>query len=218
MRLSDRATLATIGAVIVGTFFLGRCSAPDPPALPPKVQARYDRDVVARAVDSAETARLAREKASERARELAAATVRKRLEDSASVEHRRADSLALVAAQVVESADSSSWAWRIAYQARTHEADDLRRSLDSAKAETKHADVQVEKADTIAAVDLRHAVRADSLVTLLVPLAQHQDQCKIAWVIRCPTRSQALVGGVVIGIAATAVATGKLKLPISIHF
>lgn len=212
-----KAGLAIAGVIlllILGTYWLRPRSTP----LPPKAQVQVDRDQIARAVDTAEVNRLAGEQALAKTRELAAGRARKTLEDSAAHEHHRADSLAAIAAQVQTSADSSAQAWRHAYESRTREADELRRSLDSAKAETQHADVQVAKADTTAAVDLRHAVRADSLTHTLIDVASQGDRCKVLWVINCPSRTESAVAGAVVGAATAALGyelvTGKIKVRI----
>lgn len=211
-----RSIAGVLALAVVGVFFVGRCSAPDPAPLPAKVQAQLDRHRVATAVDTAEVNRLARDRAAAKTREQDAAVVRVELEEAAAVERHRADSLATIAAAAVTSADSSSWAWRSAYEARTFEVTTLRRALDSAKSETAHADVAGEKSDTISAVDLRRAARADSMITTLVDVATHGDQCRIAWVLHCPTRRQVFVGGVLAGAAGALIATGKIKIPIAL--
>lgn len=209
-----------IAVAFIALFMLGRCSAaPDPAPLPPKAQRRLDLHRIATAVDTAEVNRLARDQAAAKARQRAAAVVRQELEDAARVEHRRADSLAAIASAVTKSADSSSWAWMAAYQARTFEVVTLQRALDSAKAETGHSDTAGATGDTIAAVDLRRAVRADSVITTVVDVATHPNQCRVFFdIIKCPTRKQAFVGGVLAGAALAAIATGKIKIPIALRF
>lgn len=213
-------SIVTVSIVaIAGTCWLTPAPTPLPP---PKVQAAVDRHAIATAVDTAEQHRLEREQLDERKHEAAIAAGRQRREDSAAVARHLADSLAQVASGAAPSApDPAAERWKAAYDARTLEAEQLRAERDSAKLELQSAHRQLAQADSIAAVNLRHALRADSTVALLVANANDGDHCRIPGtfgLVHCPTRKQAFVGGVALGAAGVLLATGKIKIPIPLKF
>jgi hypothetical protein len=169
MKPTDPRTVVTLIIVVAVTlFFAGRCSVPAP--LPPKVQALVNRHSATSAVDTAATNRLEREKQAAHIRELAAADKQRTADSIAGVEHRRADSLATVAAAARTAQDSAA-AWRAAYEVRTIESDSLRQSLEHAGARLQAAAAQAAAGDSISSVWRTRALRADTVIAKLVDVA-----------------------------------------------
>jgi hypothetical protein len=197
-------TVAFAGALaIVGVFFLGRCSAPTPPGLPPDVQAAVTRHEILTVQDTARERQLLEQRDRARHRELVAAAAGRLSDSVAAAKGRAADSLAAIARAAQTSADSAE-AWRIAYEVRSTEVRDVEYSRDSARAETREAKVQLAAADSIAGIWKTHALRGDSLITVLVPIAQRAgDECRILRFFACPSRKTAAV-------AAAAVTAGAI--------
>jgi hypothetical protein len=205
-----RTVAAVFAIAIAGVFFLGRCSAPVRKGLPPAEQQLVERHEASSAVDTATVNRLEREKASARGRELAAARGRRAAEDSGRADRRRADSLEAVAKAAQTSADSAA-AWQQAYYQRTGEAEDLQLALADAKMETAEVRVQLAAADSQVEVWRGRALRADTVIARLLPLAESAgDRCRILGPIRCPSRKQTAIAAVV---ATIAVMSGRVRLP-----
>lgn len=195
MTSGDRGTLLTLLVVAAGLFVYDRATAPAD-GLPPAVSAVVDRHAASIVRDTAADHRLEREKAEARRRERAATAARRRADSLAAVEKGRADSLAAVAQSAQTSADSAK-AWQAAYDARGREAAQLAVSRDSAIAEAREARVQLAQTTAQLATWRERALRADTVIAQLLPLAEQGDSCRIARVVRCPSRTQVLIGTVI---------------------
>lgn len=203
--------------IVVSVFFLGRCSA-NSDALPPAIQADVDRHGRTTAADSARRLELERENARLKAQRDAQIRIARATDSAAMKQRRRADTLQAVALAALTEAEEAK-AWHAAHDARKLEAD-------SAEAASAAKDVVIEAdsamlatKDTIIAVEHRGRLQGDSIIAELLPLAQHRDQCSILFgIIKCPTRKQAFVGGVLAGVATYAIATGRIKIPLSLKF
>jgi hypothetical protein len=196
-----RTAAAAAALAIAGVFFLGRYSAPAPKGLPAPVQAAVIRHEVESVRDTARERQLQAERDRSRQRELEAAAARRMSDSNAAANGKRADSLAAIARAAQTSADSAV-AWQSAYEIRTVEAHDLEASRDSAIAETREAKLQLAAADSIAVTWRTHALRGDSLIVQLVPIAQRAGEaCRIARFIPCPSRKQTAIVAVVATIA-----------------
>lgn len=205
--------LVALSVAILG-FFVGRCSASDPAPLPPKVAAAVERHVIESVVDTATTHRLERDTAAAGRRARAAADSEHQAQASAATEKARADSLEHVAALATSARDSA-----IAYHAALEASVARGNSLDGALALAGRqlfaaAQRQVET-DSVATIWKTHAIRGDSVIAQLLPVAEERDKCRILW-LRCPTRTQVFVGGVLAGAGGYAIATGKIKIPIGV--
>lgn len=180
----------------------GRWTSSPPKGLPAPVLEATVRHEVQSVRDTALERQLLEARDRSQKRELAAAAARLKSDSVAAREHHRADSLEAIA-RVAGTARDSAEAWRIAYEVRTTEARDLEYSRDSARAETREAKVQLAAADSTGAIWKTHALRGDSLITRLVPLAQRAgDECRIAGFIHCPSRKQTAIAAVIGTIAA----------------
>lgn len=197
-----------VALILVGVFFLGRSSAPTPPALPAKVQATVTRHTITSVVDTVETNRILRQADAARRREAAAAKAQQLAEDAAALARHVADSLALEASAAASARDSAE-AWHAAYGARSTEADSLRGSVIQQSARLQAVSAQLAFSDSVGSVWHIHALRGDSIITQLVPLAQQADRCRILYVIHCPSRTKAAIAGGIIGSVATAVALSR---------
>ncbi len=218
--MTGRAFLVSMATVAIVSGLAGRCTAPAPKGLPKPVQAIVTRHTVASAVDTAIVNRLERDKAAARRRELAAAASRRAAEDSAAAAGRRADSLE-ARAKAAETAADSAAVWQQAYYSRSGEAEDLRLALGDAKAETRAVKEQLTAADSSAGVWKGRALRADTVVAQLLPLAEAAgDRCRILWAFDCPSRKAAAVASVVATAGAIyvgkKVAKGEIKIRLPI--
>lgn len=216
--MTTKSIVVSLVATAILFSFIGRLTAPEPPALPPKVAVAVQHDVVASAVDSVEIKRQKQEATQLEAAQRVEAIARRRADSTAAVEKHRADSLADVAAKA-ETARDSAIAWQSAYLARSAEADSLEAAQVHSAAELALATKREATKDSTIEILTSATKRKDALIAQLLPLASQSDRCRILWVAKCPTRTQVFVGGAIIGAAGTLVATGKLKLPaISLKF
>lgn len=198
-----RSVAFAAALAIVGVFLLGRSCAPDPAALPARTQARVTEYHVRSTIDSSG---IRTQRALERKDSVTAAAARIQIAAGAvKIRELRAaaDTLAMMA---VHAADSAT-AWHAAYDARSLEADSLRSAgvqKDSVITITMHG---WRAADSAFAIQAGQLARSDTLIAELLPLAQRRDHCSILFgTIKCPTRKQAFVGGVITFFAAAAVA------------
>jgi hypothetical protein len=197
-----------VTAVVCGAA--GYCTRPDPAPLPAKTQARVTRHAIQSAADSNEIKRLAGER--DRAAEALAAqiAITKQTEVVAQQYQRAADTLQKVAIVALTAADSAR-AWHAAYDARTHEAEQLRLENTQKDSSLAIARLQATVADSASLIWAGHAARSDTLIAELLPLAQQRDRCKILWVVNCPSRKAVAIGGAVLGAAAVVVGEKALK-------
>jgi hypothetical protein len=208
MRLSDRATIITIA--VVAAAVLIEAQWPAKAGLPPKIQEAVVRHEVLTVIDTATVNHLQRERDASQRREVAATAGRRRSDSTAAAQRVRADSLEAVARASTSATDSAA-AWQQAYETKKGETSALEVSRDSARAEAREATVQLAAADSIAATWKTHALRGDSLIVRLVPLAERAGtQCRIARVLHCPSRKQTAIVAV---MATIAVRSGWVKLP-----
>jgi hypothetical protein len=135
-----------------------------------------------------------------------------RLRAKADSEHRRADSLASVASFARTAADSAT-AWRQAYEASAREVAVLQ-----AANKTLTEDVAAAR-DSLreSLVRLREGARreADHVnfeARLQRTIAQSSPPCRVALVLRCPTRKEAFVAGVVVASAGAYAVTHRSQL------
>jgi hypothetical protein len=208
MRLSDKATLVVIAAVVGCIMVTARC-APER-GLPPKVQEAVIRHEVQTVIDTAAVHRLERAAAAESLkaqREKAIARAAKASADSAG---RRADSLLVVASLAKSDAEAAA-GYRQAELERHRQVDSLQVALDG---QTKATAAAEARADSIAAaksIETTRANRADATLSQVIPVAEGKD-CRIARVITCPTRTQVAIGGILVGVVALAAAEGKIRI------
>lgn len=135
-----------------------------------------------------------------------------RLRAKADSEHRRADSLASVASFALTAADSAT-AWRQAHDASAREVAVLQ-----AANKTLSEDVAAAR-DSLreSLVQLREGARreADHVnfeARLQRTITQSSPPCRVALVLRCPTRKEAFVAGVVVASAGAYAVTHRSQL------
>ena len=198
---------ALLWTVIVGLVVL-LATRSHSPALDPTLKAEVSRLQASRASDSVAIDSLKRsalasadvaERAVARARGLARAAADKgRLADSLARSAVLRDSARTGSVTGSDNKDSVN-PWRLAYEARTGEAD----SLLASNAELTRAHV----ADSLsifrlsAGLDraLERQRALDVLNTRLSKAVEKSNRCRVAVVIPCPTRTQAAVGGAILG-------------------
>jgi hypothetical protein len=143
-------------------------------------------------------------------------TIITQLKTTSSVQHRRADSLAAIAARSSSSPaqraeefvldDSAASRWHAAYDARTQEAATLRVSLDSSTAQFNAEHQARLAADTRANNAMLRLVPSEDLNTRLAADVKKASECKILF-ITCPSRTVMFIAGAVTVEAAHMVAT-----------
>lgn len=163
------------------------------PILPPKVAHTSDSLIATRAAYEARQDSLRRVALAARNAGAAAERRAKVAEDSAARQRVRADSLAGLGDTVA------------AYKARTLEADSLRSgtaslhvSLDSAKASGLRWESKFYIADD------RLRTSEENARQMRAAIAKAEKRCRF-----CPTRTQAAIGGFVVGVAATVAVTQR---------
>lgn len=196
---------AVLALACLGLLLAVTCQDPTP-VLPPAVVRQVEAHRVATVLDTAAINEARRAAARAAARESAAVARAASIERARVALARRADSLAAVAA-IAASARDSADAWQGAYTERTAERDSLVREVAVVDSARRDADT---RADTNAFARDRaiaRAERADSVVASVVAAAGEAGRCSFLWVVPCPSRKVAAIGGVVLG--AVAVAKGK---------
>lgn len=128
-----------------------------------------------------------------------------KLTKSAAQDRQTADRLA--AAALTAGTDAAQW--RVAYEARTDEAVTLRAALDTANARADAERMARLEADRRAARDSARTVALQNLALGLERDANRAANCRIARIIPCITRTQAFVGGAILGGAATYAAVNR---------
>lgn len=216
------ARLAEMAGVVIAVAVIGvvagRCSAPDPAPLPPAVAVAVERHVIESVVDTVTTHRLERDTVAISIRQRASADSQHRAELTASIEKRRADSLERVADAATTARDSAI-AYHAALDASRARGDQLDGALAQAGRQLLEASARQAATDTIARVWQVHALRGDSVIAQVLPLAEQRDRCSLLFgLVKCPTRTQAFVGGLLVGATSYAIATGKIKIPIALKF
>lgn len=179
-------------AFAAGAVVLWR-SDHQPPALPPALATRVESLTITRPLDSARIDSLRRAAAVSGQAARAAAARAATIEASAAQLQQRADSLAQIAAQ-----RDSAAAWRVAYLARTEQADSLHAANDSL-----HAAIHQLAADTLAqALHIASLERRNrSLEALnadLVRATARAGQCRLVGPIPCPSRGAVAVTTIVV--------------------
>jgi hypothetical protein len=186
--MTGRSFAVSMASVAIVAALAGRCTAPEPRGLPPQVLS---------VVDTATVNRLGREKVEGLRRELAASRRRQAAEDSAGAARHRADSLEAAAKAAQTSADSAA-KWQQAYYQRSGEAADLQLALKDAGAEKNELRQQLRDAESGSGIWKTHALRGDSVIAQLLPLAETAgERCRIARVLKCPSRKQTAIAAVV---------------------
>ncbi|HTJ62141.1 MAG TPA: hypothetical protein VL333_13200 [Candidatus Saccharimonadales bacterium] len=173
------------------------------PLIDDKTRAEASALRASRARDSTTIDSLRRSAVSSQAATDRAVARARAVERVAAVEGRRADSLARSAAV----SDPGPNPWKDAYAARTAERDSLLRSI----AERDSADVKSHFTLTAltAALDSSEQRRQrleDVNTRLLKAVEKAERGCRIAVLIPCPNRKQALVAGAAGGVIATLLA------------
>lgn len=202
--------------IIVGVFCLGRCSKPTPPGLPTKVQAHLVEHEIRTIIDSQRVQALEATVAQLQAKAHDEKEMREGTQAFAQRERDRGDSLE-AAARIATTAADSAEAWHRAHDARKREADSLRVAGHLADSIITQQSGQLVAKDAIISVEKARAARADSSIAELLPLAMRAgDECKILWVLNCPSRK-------VVAATAAAVTAGgiyvakkgiRIRLPI----
>lgn len=189
-----------IAALAVGLVLKSCQRSPDPAnKIPPSLAKTLDsldvtkptfegrRDSVLRVV-TIDTA------AAARAQRLAKAS-----RDSAEGFRKRADSLAALASVYAD----STFIWRQAYEARTEEAEQLRRSIDSTESALQsERNARASILTSWRESEARRAELERANAGLRTAIAQLEKPCRILGPIPCPSRTVSAVGGVVIGVVA----------------
>lgn len=202
--VSSRQLLAGAAVLLAGLALLSlRCGGDDeggkiPPALErtadsleagrPAFEERRDSVVRVLVRDTLESRRLAR--AAQAAR------------DSAEGSRQRADSIASLAASQRDSAAL----WRQAYEARSEEAGQLRRSLDSAQAAHSAELLARARLEQLWGEAERRRATAEEVVIpgLRQAIARLEKPCRLLGPIPCPSRRASALAGAAAALAAVA--------------
>lgn len=190
-----------IDALTVGVFVLlvfGFCHRPDPTPLPVGLQTKVEEHAIKSAVDSTNIDRLERAAAAARSAQRLDSVRAAALERSVTSEHRRADSLALVADSATTAADSAA-RFRAAYGARSAEADSLR--AENAVKDTAIAQA-TQRGDSLArafSISQTGKARADSVIAAAVAVVHASDPpCHFARFFSCASRTAVAIGTVIV--------------------
>ena len=135
-----------------------------------------------------------------------------RIRAEAERQRARADSLARATA-----ADSATH-WRLAYDARTREAEGLRTAVDTLERDLHAAHDTLSRAKIQLGVDARRI--ADNIAAeadLRRDLSRAAPPCAVLYVFRCPSRTEAFVAGVVVASATAYVATHPHQVQHAVH-
>lgn len=130
-----------------------------------------------------------------------------RATSAANRERISADSLARVAITAVNDAIK----WRDAYFARTREADSLRVALGAATGRADEERAARMEADRRASLDSSRNVALQKLALGLERDANKAANCRVALVLPCITRTQAFVGGAVLGAVGAVAVTSRRR-------
>jgi hypothetical protein len=194
--------IAAGGAVLIGLATI-TCRPAEHEPLPPRV-AEALRAATLQTVD--DTAEIHRWKRSAQAAERIEGSFRTRAQRSKTVAahaHHHADSLARSAVHVSPVPDSVAGSWKSAYVARTAEVvalTDVTKLQDAALAQ---ADVRSTMLDSALVRSEIRAARADSVIRLLVPVAETRiAPCKVLGVASCPSRTAVAIGSAVLTLIA----------------
>ncbi|HVX39625.1 MAG TPA: hypothetical protein VHB25_08630 [Gemmatimonadaceae bacterium] len=189
--------------LILGAFAF--CNRPAPRPVPAPLATALEHHMIATAVDTAATHRLTVSAAVDAAAARRFAVERDSARRVAMVEHRRADSLAAIAAAATTAVDSAA-RFEAAYGARSAEVDSLQVALaasDSATNREKARGDSLARADSI---DNARATRADSVLAQAVDVVQHSDPpCRLLHFFGCPSRTVVAIGAAAGAAVITAV-------------
>lgn len=198
--MTGRSFVLSMATVAVVFTVAGRCTAPDPAPLPAKVQARIVEHRVQTVIDSTEIRRLRRERDQAQLELQEQLSISVRAEVSARRSRITADSLRKAVDTATSAADSSR-AWHAAYDARALEADSLRSANAGLHVSLVTSQREATVADSIAQRWAGHAARSDTLIAVLLPLAERRNDCRILGLVKCPSRKQTAIAAVVATIA-----------------
>lgn len=208
--LSALPTTALLGVLpwalvlVLAIVVVGRWSRGGGPAAEPAVLARVDTVLVENAEAQRVADSLAADAHEHEARAARAEARARRLEVTSTRMKGVADSFAIEARH---EADSAS-VWRLAYDARTTEAELLREERDEYRAGFIERGVALAamtaRGDTL---ETRLGVVEPLLHQLRSDLARAEEPCRVVWKVPCPSRTQVgvvtAVAGVLAGVAAT---------------
>jgi hypothetical protein len=144
-----------------------------------------------------DTAEIHRWQRSARAAERIQGSFRTRAERSKTVAahaHHHADSLARSAVHVSPVSDSAAGIWKSAYVARTAEVVALTDVTKLQDAALVQANASIMLLDSALVRSETRAARADSVIRLLVPVAETRiAPCKVLGIVSCPSRTAVAV-------------------------
>ena len=175
-----------VGFAVVGLLLFLFWRRPSEPAIPPKVQQEIDSLRIAkRTTDSILAVHRVRDQ--ELAEAAARATVQAQAHQSTADKER----------DTATHFDSSG-AYRDAYDARTREALALRQVIADKDVIIDTMAVRIRLLQSTVTIDSTRIVALEKLNGELVDAATHASECKIAGVIRCPSRTKLVVATVVV--------------------
>lgn len=197
---------------LVGVFFFGRCSTPVPPAMRDEARIQYRVQIV---VDSTRVQQLAAENL-RLARVAASQIGRARKSDSIAADAREAaDSIATAAYRAVKT-DAKAQLWEEAAHTYRQSADAATMASKTKDSTLAVRDSQIIRKDSVISTEQARRARAEHRVAELEPLATGDAGCRILWLLHCPSRKTALIGGALVGAGAAAIASGKLRIRLPI--
>jgi hypothetical protein len=186
---------------------------PAPHELPPALAAKVEQHHAATAVDTMVIHDLERAADTARAKQRRDSTRARALERSADVARRRADSLTQVARNAQTVRDSAI-AFSAALEARSAEADSLRATVVVQDSAIAHATARGDSLRLALTRSETRADRADSVLAAAVKVVRESEPpCRVLAVFRCPSRTTAVVGGVIVGSVVTMVVRNAVRHP-----
>jgi hypothetical protein len=203
----DLAALAFIAGIAIGaaTMHFVRVDR----ALPEPLAETVQQHEVRSAVDTATTNRLERDAAAARFASKMASLRADALERTRQQLQRTADSLTAIAAASTSASDSAQ-GLAAALEARTAERDTLAAIVDVRSLQLRF---EINRGDSLARANAIHKARgdrADAVIAAAMEVVRAADPpCRVARIVPCPSRKEAVIGGVLAGAAAV-IAAGRL--------
>jgi hypothetical protein len=197
MSAAVKAALAIVALVVLALtvrWILGKRNEDERVIIPPETQARIDS--LERTADSATTLRLEKQQLADSATRLAAAlrAATRPARDSGAAAGNTADSLAILA-QRAETARDSAVLWHTAYVARTTQVGQLETVVAAQDAAAVQDSVAIDALRSGWAADVQRLAAETQTRRELQAAIAKANECRLLWVVDCPTRTQAAIGG-----------------------
>lgn len=188
--------IAALGALaLLATF-----RRPPAPLIPPETRALIDSLRATKQRDASTIDSLRSSSAKAQARGQGAIETARGVVTRSTVDRYLADSLAVQALKTDSTAKQAEL-YRLAYQARSREADSLRRAFALADSAHRSDSLAIALLKGAAVVSDARAVKLEQLNAQLEDVAKKAERgCRVLWM-RCPSRTEAAIGGVVVGAA-----------------